>query len=328
MRTVLLLLISGLFFGVSYGQGCCSGGAGSPIAGGAASGVLLPSQMELSTSYQANRSNVFYSGNSETLPLFESYKTDYTYFRTDYGISKRLTFSLASGYFFNKSYDENDETIQRKGIGDLLIFPRFNIYNQQAENHRTEITVGLGSKLPLGVYNDSLQQVIELPGLPDIVNYTFAPPIVQRSTGGTDLLFYTYWYRGYNKLALRFFANTLYIKKGYNDLGQKFGDYASVGFFASKTIWRNLGLTAQIKGELIKKMEGGEDVNLLAEYNIEETSTGSEKIFFIPQLSYSYKSLTGFITSEIPLYQNLNGTQIASQWQFTMGVNYRFLTKK
>jgi hypothetical protein len=28
------------------------------------------------------------------------------------------------------------------------------------------------------------------------------------------------------------------------------------------------------------------------------------------------------------LYQYLNGTQVGSQYQFTVGVNYRFLTKE
>ncbi len=35
-----------------------------------------------------------------------------------------------------------------------------------------------------------------------------------------------------------------------------------------------------------------------------------------------------FVTSEIPIYQYLHGTQIGSQSQFTAGVNYRFLTKE
>jgi hypothetical protein len=32
--------------------------------------------------------------------------------------------------------------------------------------------------------------------------------------------------------------------------------------------------------------------------------------------------------SEIPLYQYLNGTQVASQQQFTAGISYRFFVKR
>ena len=37
-----------LFFSTNFtAQGCCSGGAGSPIAGGAATGVLQKNQMQM-----------------------------------------------------------------------------------------------------------------------------------------------------------------------------------------------------------------------------------------------------------------------------------------
>ena len=44
-----------------FSQGCCSGGAGSPIAGGAATGVLQENQMEISLNYQFNQSNKFFN---------------------------------------------------------------------------------------------------------------------------------------------------------------------------------------------------------------------------------------------------------------------------
>ena len=49
---------------------------------------------------------------------------------------------------------------------------------------------------------------------------------------------------------------------------------------------------------------------------------------FYSTISYSKNGLTVYATSEIPLYQYLNGTQVGSQNQFTVGVNYRFLIKK
>jgi hypothetical protein len=74
-----------------YAQGCCSGGAGSPIAGGAASGVLQEYQMEISVNHQFNQSNMFYTGSEVAEPLFENLKSNYLFFRTDYGVSKKLT---------------------------------------------------------------------------------------------------------------------------------------------------------------------------------------------------------------------------------------------
>lgn len=330
MKRLLFLLLACSSSSLSYAQGCCSGGSGSPISGGAASGVLLKNQIEVASNYQLIQSDKFYKGSIDTTALFNNFRTDYTYFRLDYGVTKDLTMSVASGYFLNKSYHklEDEKEIASSGIGDLIIFPRYNLYNKKQDNYRTEISVGLGIKLPLGEHNDSIKNVIELPeelGIPDIINYTPAAPLLQRSSGAKDLLLYSFWYRGYHKRAFRVFVSTLYLKKGFNDLGQKFGNYASIGFFTSKTLWRNVDLTTQIKGELIKGMQAEERVDLLADYNIDQKSTGSKKIFFIPQISYSKKALTVYATSEMPLYQYLNGTQVGSQLQLTLGLNYRFL---
>ena len=143
-------------------------------------------------------------------------------------------------------------------------------------------------------------------------------------------MFNFFFFREYQKSKLRLFISSLYVKKGYNSLGVKYGDYTSVGFFASKTFFYRWGVTAQLKAEKIDQIKVANNIEEsdLLEYSITPESTGSKKWFFIPQLSYSKNGLTVYATSDIPLYQYLNGTQIGSQNQFTVGVNYRFLTKK
>ena len=99
MRLLFVIVLSSLSHFI-FAQGCCSGGAGSPIAGGAATGVLQENQMEISVNYQFNQSNKFYSLDQATDALFENLRSDYLFFRTDYGLSKKLTLSIASGYFW------------------------------------------------------------------------------------------------------------------------------------------------------------------------------------------------------------------------------------
>ena len=54
MRFLLFFSFT-LIYNISvFSQGCCSGGAGNPIAGGAATGVLQENQMEISINYQYN----------------------------------------------------------------------------------------------------------------------------------------------------------------------------------------------------------------------------------------------------------------------------------
>ena len=283
--------------------------------------------MEISINYQNNSSNKFFAANRDTNSLFNNLNSDYFFFRVDYGLSKKLTLSVASGYFLDKSKigKDNSDTISSNGVGDLIIFPRYSIYNKTANFKRTAVVIGLGLKIPLGSHNDTTNL-----GSYGIDNYQMNPPMLQTTNGSQDLMFNSFFFREYQKSKLRLFISSLYVKKGYNSLGIKYGDYTSVGFFASKTFFYRWGVTAQLKAEKIDQIKVANNIEEwdLLEYSITPESTGSKKWFFIPQLSYSKNRLTVYATSEIPLYQYLNGTQIGSQNQFTVGVNYRFLTKK
>ncbi len=312
----------------TYAQGCCSGGSGSPIAGGASQGVLQERQMEISSNYQYIGTNKFLYGDEDTLRQFDYLNSNYMYTRLAYGVTKDFTMSIESGFFFNKTQIGLDkaDTVRSSGIADLIIFPRYDIINHAEESKRTEVTIGLGYKIPLGKHNDST--VVYTDPTTGKKYYTTSPPAVQPTTGSQDFIFYTFFFRGYPLKNFRIFANTVYIKKGWNSLGEKFGDYASVGLFASKTFFEKLGVTLQVKGEWIGKMQADKNVDLLALYNVDITSTGSRKVFFAPQVSFNLIDFTIYVLSEIPMYQFVNGTQIGSQHQFTAGISYRFFVKK
>jgi len=335
MRLFLITIISLLFNSNIFAQGCCSGGAGSPIAGGATTGVLQENQMEVSINYQYNKSNKFFSEHKEVTPLFNNLSSDYLFFRVDYGLSKKFTLSVASGYFLDKSKigKDNTDTISSNGVGDLIIFPRYSIYNKTTNFKRTAVVLGLGFKIPLG--SNDASKLITAKGSYDGVypledEIRINPPMLQATNGSNDFMFTSFLFREYQKSKLRFFISSLYVKKGFNSLGIKYGDYTSISFFASKTLFYRWGVTSQIKAENIGQIKVANNIEEwdLLDYQIYPESTGSKKWFFIPQLSYSQNGFTVFVTSEIPLYQYLNGIQVGSQYQFTVGVNYRFLTKE
>jgi hypothetical protein len=333
MRIIVLAIFSLLFQNFAFSQGCCSGGGSNPIAGGTATGVLQKYQMEVSLNYQNNTSNKFFEETEEVSQegIYDKLSSEYLFLRTDYGISKKLTLSLATGYHLNKtlSYKGQDTSASSSGMGDLIIFPRYDVYNETNGNTRTEVTLGFGVKLPIGSHTDTMKITSDV--------WELIPPTIQLSTGGTDLMFYSFFLREYKKQKIRLFANSLYIRKGYNTLDEKFGDYTSVSLFVSKTFFRKWGLTTQIKAENVGQIEVRQskllDLVVRDPYEAEnfldkQKTTGSKKWLFIPQISYSKNNFTLFATSEIPLYQNLKGVQFASQNQFTVGLNYRFLTKE
>ena len=239
MRLILISILTIFANGNIYAQGCCSGGAGSPIAGGAATGVLQENQMEISLNYQFNQSDQFYKGDVKSAPLFENLSSDYLFFRTDYGVSKKLTLSVATGYYLKKALIEtnNVDTTSASGLSDLIILPRYSVYNKSANFKRTEIALGIGIKIPLGAPNDSSISIPISSWNPNDI-YQMNPPTVQTTNGSNDFMFYSFFYREYQKRKLRLFISTLYVKKSFNSLGIKFGDYTSLGFFASKTFFR------------------------------------------------------------------------------------------
>ncbi len=307
-------------------QGCCSGGSGSPIAGGASQGVLLEKQVEVSSNYQYISSNKFQVRDRDTTSLFDNLYSNYLYMRFAYGLTDKLTMSIESGYFFNKTQIglKKFDTLTSSGIGDLILFPRYSVYTKNTEKTRTEITLGLGYKIPLGKYNDSTVIFRDQAGKK---YYTTSPPTIQPTNGAQDFIFYGFLFRGYPEKNFRVFANMLYLKKGWNGLGQRFGDYASIGLFAGKTFFKKIGVTLQVRGEWVNKMKYDKNIDMLATYNVDVKSTGGRKVFFVPQLSFTHKMITIYALSEIPLYQYVNGTQVVSQYQFTTGISYRFFIK-
>ena len=60
MRYLLIVVLGTLIFFDGKSQGCCSGGSGSPIAGGYSQGVLRGKQVELAANYRYTYSDKFF----------------------------------------------------------------------------------------------------------------------------------------------------------------------------------------------------------------------------------------------------------------------------
>lgn len=235
--------------------------------------------------------------------------------------------SVESGNYFRKEEIglPGRPTYSSSGIGDLILFPRYDILNRTEEKTRTELTAGLGLKIPLGSYNDSTGLVEPFSGS---TYYVTKPQSVQLSSGAQDVIFYLFAFRGYPQKNFRIFANGLYIKKGWNPLGEKLGDFASVGLFAGKTFFQKLGVTLQVRYEHMDKMKINKDILLYAYPNYDPEATGYKKVFVTPQLSFSKGKFTVYVLSDLPVYQYVTKTQVGSEFQMTAGLSFRFFAVK
>jgi hypothetical protein len=318
-------------FSTDVGAQCCAGGSGSPIAGGASQGVLLERQVELNTNFQFISTDKFYSNDSpDTAKSFDSFKSTYEYFRLAYGVTKNFTMSVESGYYFHKKEiglnNNPATTYEAKGIGDLILFPRYDVINWTEEKHRTEVTVGIGIKIPLGSYNDSTGNIEPFSGQ---IYYVSKPTSVQLSSGANDIIFYTFLFRGYTEHNFKLFVNAMYIIKGWNANGEKLGDYASAGLFAGKSFFNHWGITLQARYEWVDKMQINENILLFGKpSNYFPDASGYKKIFITPQVSFTKGKFTIYASTDFPVYQYVNSsdlyTQVGSKYLTTVGLSFRF----
>src|SRR5688572_23251250 len=143
------------------------------------------------------------------------------------------------------------------------------------------------------------------------------------------MIFYTFLFRGYTEKNIKFFANAFYILKGWNPNGEKLGDFASVGLFASKSFFDNLGVTLQVRYEYMDAMRINENILLYGKpSNYYPEATGYKKVFFSPQLGYTMGKFTLYASTDLPVYQFLNSspyyTQVGTEHQTTIGLSYKF----
>jgi hypothetical protein len=330
MRGLSILFAFLLLFSAKAYSQCCAGGTGSPIAGGTSQGVLSASQFEINTNFQFIYSDKFFTGDSpDTNKYFDEYQSAYQYLRVAYGVTSRFTMSVETGNFFLKKEvglnQDPAKTYTSSGIGDLIIFPRYNVLNKSTETSKTELTLGLGLKIPIGSYNDSTGNVEPFSGE---IYYVTNPQAVQLTSGAQDFIFYTFFYKGYPQKNFRVFANALYIKKGWNPLGEKLGDFASVGLFAGTSFSKHFGGTLQVRGEWVDQMQLNDDIRMYAYPNYDPDATGYKKVFVTPQLSYSIGKFTMFALADIPVYQYVTNTQVVTKFQATAGLSFRFFAMK
>ncbi len=334
LRTIALICCATAFSNQTAAQ-CCAGGSGSPIAGGAAQGVLAERQMELNTGFQFIRSGKFYSGDSrETYKTFDSFQSIYESFRLSYGVTKNFTMSVETGYYFSKKEvglnNDPASTYESKGIGDLILFPRYDIINWTEEKTRTEFTVGLGVKIPLGSYNDSTGNIEPFSGQ---TFYVIKPQAVQLSSGAPDIIFSTFFSRKYARHDFHIYAHALYIRKGYNPNSEKSGDFFAISLFGGKTFFKSFGITAQVRFEWAGKMKINEYILLYGKpSNYYPEATGYKKVFITPQLTFTRGKFIVYAASDFPVYQYLNSsefyTQVGSQYALTAGLSFRFFAMR
>lgn len=314
---------------------CCSAGSGNGMVGGAAQGVLPEHQLELGTSFQFLCTETFYRDQQRVEDrTFDGFRSRYLYYKLAYGASPKLTVSLEVGQYLLKEElglkNDPATTFTSSGIGDLVVFPRYQVLHSSTRKAVNEVVIGLGQKFPLGTYNDSAGRVEPFSGQ---TYYITKPTAVQLSSGAQDAVFHLFLHHGFVRSGVKLSASALHIRTGWNPNGEKLGNFTSAALFVSRSFHDVFGLTVQARYETVSRMQINGNILLFGKpTNYFPEATGYHKVFLTPQVSFTRGAFTIHATTDLPLYQRMNTsahyTQVGSQQATTVGIAYRFLVKR
>ncbi len=309
------LLYLSLSSSMAYGQ-CCSGA--SPIANSSTKAGLQKDQVQLNMNYQYLESDYTLTGSQEArFPMFEKVYASYLYYSIGYGLTENLSLFVENGYYINRTERLlGGFEITGQGISDLIIHPKYDVININNDKSLTELTLGLGSKIPIGNYN---QEYIAF------MNKSTGETIklrksagIQPSTGTNDFIFSAFFYRSYfkNKISVR--SNFTYLMRGTNPDGVNYGDIANLSFGLNKSYSNGLSFGLDLKVETL-------DTILDPVYFSYRYNSGGKKLSILPNINYLFRNnLTISVFSDFPIYQFVNGTQVAAEYLINFGILYRF----
>lgn len=289
-------------------QTCCSGGI--PLSNNLGLPNLAKGSFIVGLNYDYNHLNQLNTGSENInddsrLRITHSVLLNFSYAFTDaFSVEGLLTWvnqRRKISQFGNENLD------QTSGIGDGVVLAKYNFRNGIGLN--SDLILGLGTKIPLGsstetneqgiVYNADLQ-----PGSNawDVIywlatnkSFDFRPSMnfslrgAFRATGVNDSYFNTTSYEFGDELQLHLGAADQFT------MGNVLGNPSL--FF----LYRNAG----------QDKIGGFDL----------PNTGGEWVFIVPSFGVTFGgNTTALVKANLPLYSNVEGTQLTPSYRLTAGV--------
>lgn len=304
-----------LFSNVTYSQTCCSGGV--PISGNLGLPQGNIGTWQFSLGYDINVLKTLMDGRNVLDDQSRERVTQSILFQSGYTFSNRFSADL----FF--SYVKQERTINQfnktdftstNGIGDAALLIKYRL--SKSSSNKFLFTIAAGPKFPTGS-----SDLVRDDGIP--LNADLQP-----GSGSWDGLF---WGNGIYKFGFRPTLNisstAIFSYKGKNNqyLGEQtyqFGNELQVILSANDNF-------------LIGKKIIDTSISLryrkaLSDRFNERTmpSTGGQWIFLAPSLAYNFsQKFAANATFEIPIFSEVDGTQLSPTYRFNIGVFFKINKK-
>ncbi len=296
-------------------QTCCSGGV--PLSNNLGLSQEDKGTIQLGLNYDYNNLNTLNSG-TETLNDNSRLRiTNSILLNASYAITNNFS---AEGLFtwVNQrrkiSQFGNESLDQSSGIGDAVLLLKYRFPKLISKN--SDLTLGLGTKIPVGSSTEIDSRGILL---------------INDLQPGSNAWDFIYWlsvsqrfnFRPSLNTALRFtYRNTgtdnNYLGNSTYKYGNEFQGFLSFSdqFIFFKTLI-NPSLSFKYRNTIKDQIGGGELDN-----------TGGNWVFIIPNFSINITPNMIFSTkAELPLYSNVDGTQLTPTYRITTGLLFKIKPK-
>jgi len=316
VKWIFLFFVSWIIQPVDImGQACCSGGV--PISNQIGVRPADKHQLSIRGTYDGNFLNSFYNG-SDKLDDTNVKRFSQTFFvQGIYGVSDRLSINAMMAYVHHTrtvtSAFADVPPTKVSGIGDAILLLQYKL----VQFKESSIYINSGLKIPTG--NSEMKDENEI----------ILPADLQPGTGSWDLVFSSGYVKNHFIRPGMSFTSTIVSKlnsysERYNGQQQyKYGnDFQFLLGITDSFILRNIILNPGFLFRFWHTSPDKIDDNLFP-------NTGGTWIYIAPSLNIQFtNNISGFASAEIPVYQNLEGTQLSTTMRFSLGFQLNIPTSK
>ncbi len=295
---------------------CCS--PGNPAGGIGGQTVLEKNMGWFNLTYKGGYSDTYFGGvpggfrtislddGTGFIPATKNANYNFTGINFRLGVTDKITLESDLGYFINKTqnYVEGLIPTQQKGFGltDFNLNFKARIFKKNA----FEITPSFGLKTPTSNKKQFDNNGIRI------------PLDLQSTNGAYALRVALLLYKGFPEKHLHFFlegrAEFPRLAK-VDNFNYQYGRFYAIYWFSTWSFTTHWTAIVQFRNEFRTN-----DVQY-ANPPRQIYSTGSNKLFMVPQLNYSLnKGWDISLFADLPLYQYYNGKQIATKFAAGMQV--------
>lgn len=297
-------------------QTCCSGGI--PLSNNIGLANLGKGTSQIGIHYNYNHLNTLNNGTEKLDDDSRLRETHSILLNINYSISDR--FSLEALFTWVNQRREisqfgNINLDQTSGVGDGVFLATYSFPNLFSEN--SNFRLGIGSKIPLGSSEEKSNQGI-------VFNADLQP-----GSNAWDIIYWTSLSKSFNfRPSFNLSSRIIYRETGVNnsyfrDSSYKFGNEIqaflniSDQFLIFKII-ASPSVSVKFR-KAVKDQIGG--------FNLD--NTGGNWLSIIPNFSINLNSNLLFSTkAELPLYSDVDGTQLTPTYRITAGFLFRIPVKK